>query len=463
MSVRRSLIVLFFLVLGLPIFIFGRSNLPAAQGEQIILSNLQLYEIRQGTVSRTVTALGNVEANQAVELSFLVAGRVDEVLIQLNEYVLPGDELVRLENETQQIQYQQALVTLDQARLEYEDLLEVDDTTIRIAEASVDAAFGAYLSAANAVSEDDIRAADLAYEQALARAEELRLDRDRLGGQFGPESNAYISADARYGEATFQAEIARLQAEELRTASAPQAYAAYSRYLEAQAELERTLAGPTASEIEAAEANITQAENQLERAETTFTRTILQTPIAGVVTALNVEEGAVIAPGVTVVTVTDVSALGLTVQVDEIDIGLVEVGLPVRVEFDGLPDLLFPATVARVAPLGTPSGGIVSYDVEITLDGNDPRVRVGMTAEATIVIEEQPDVLVVPNLYVRRERSTDQAFVNVLRDDNTLEEVEVTLGMQGRDSSEVIAGLEEGDLVALDLGGGGVNVFEGPQ
>jgi len=463
MSVRRSLVVLFILILGLPIVIFGRSNLTTPQDDQIILSNLQLYEIRQGTVAQTVTALGNIEADEVVQLSFLVPGRVEEILIQVNEYVLPGDELVRLENETQQLQYQQALVTLDQALLEYEDLLTVDEETIRLAEASVDAAFGTYLSAANSVSDEDIRAADLAYEQALAAAEELRLNRDRLGGQFGADSNAYISADARYGEATFQAEIARLQAEELRTASAPQAYAAYSRYLEAQAQLEQTLAGPSQSEIEVAQANITQAENQVERAETAFARTILQTPIEGVVTAMNAEPGALIVPGATVVEVTDISPLGLTVQVDEIDIGLVEVGLPVRVELDGLPDVQFPATVSSVAPLGTPSGGIVSYDVEIALDTEDTRVRVGMTAEATIVIEEQADVLVVPNLYIRRERSTDRTFVNVLREDNSLEEVEVTLGMQGRDTSEVISGLEAGDLVAIDLGGGAVDVFAGGQ
>lgn len=463
MSVRRSLFVLLFLVLGIPVVIFGRTNLPTASGELVSLSNLQLYEIRQGTVSQTVTALGNVEANQVVNLSFLVPGRVADVVVQANDYVLPGDELVRLENETQQVQYQQALVTLDQALLEYEDLLTIDEDNVLLAQASVDAAYGAYISASTVVSQDDIRAAELAYEQALARAEEFRLDRDRLGGQFGGDSNAYVAADARYGEATFQAEIARLQVEELRTASAPQAYAAYTRVLEAQAELDRLLAGPTQSQLDAAQANITQAENQVERAEVTYNRTILQAPIEGVVSALNVEVGALIAPGVAVLELTDISPLALTVQVDEIDIGLVEMGLPVRVELDGLPDVQFPATVSSIAPLGTPSGGIVSYDVGIALDTDDPRIRVGMTAEATIVIEEQPDVLVIPNLYIRRDRATDRTFVNVLRDDDTLAEIEITLGMQGRDTSEVTSGLQEGDLVAIDLGGGGVNVFEGPQ
>ncbi|MCA9914226.1 MAG: efflux RND transporter periplasmic adaptor subunit, partial [Anaerolineae bacterium] len=252
-----------------------------------------------------------------------------------------------------------------------------------------------------------------------------------------------------------------LQAEELRTAGAPQAYAAYTRVLEAQAQLEQVLAGPSQSQIDSAQANITQAENQVERAEVAYNRTILQAPIEGIISALNVEVGGLIVPGVSVLELTDISPLALTVQVDEIDIGLVEVGLPVRVELDGLPDVQFPATVSSIAPLGTPSGGIVSYDVGIALQTDDSRVRIGMTAEATIVIEEQSEVLVVPNLYIRRDRASGQTFVNVLRDDDTVEEIEITLGMQGRDTSEVVSGLQEGDLVAIDLGGGGVNFLEG--
>ncbi|MEO1646872.1 MAG: HlyD family efflux transporter periplasmic adaptor subunit, partial [Chloroflexota bacterium] len=162
-----------------------------------------------------------------------------------------------------------------------------------------------------------------------------------------------------------------------------------------------------------------------------------------------------------VIELMDVSSLGLTVQVDEIDIGLVEVGQAVRVTLDALPDVAIPATVTAIAPLGTPSGGIVSYDVDIALDGSDPRVRVGMTAEATVIINEIENVLAVPNIYVRRDRNTGETFVNVLRDDNTLEEVAITIGIQGRDTSEVLSGLDDGDLVALDLSGNTLDLFGG--
>ena len=86
-----------------------------------------------------------------------------------------------------------------------------------------------------------------------------------------------------------------------------------------------------------------------------------------------------------------------------------------------------------------------------------------MTADASIVIEETQDVLVVPNLYIRRDRVTGQSFVNVLREDDTIEEVEVEIGIQGRETSEVISGIEEGALVAIDLSGRGLNILGGGQ
>jgi HlyD family secretion protein len=303
------------------------------------------------------------------------------------------------------------------------------------------------------VSDEDIAAANLAYEQAQERVEGLRVDRDRIGGQFGGDSTEWEAADARLGEATFQAEIARLQAQQLRTANQPQLNAAYAGVAQAERELERVKAGPTDIELDSAENAIIQAENQLERAETTFNRTTLDAPFDGVVSSLNAEIGGLVAPGLTVVELTDVSPLRLTVQVDEIDIDLVEVGQPVRVVLDALPDTTFPATVTDIAPLGTPSGGIVTYDVGVALDVNDPRVRVGMTAEATVVINEKTDVLNVPNLYIRRQRGGEQASVTVLREDNTLEEVPVTTGIQGRESSEITDGLQAGDLIAVNLGG----------
>lgn len=454
MSVRRSLLVLLVLMVGLPLVIFTTQNRPAASSNAENLNNLQVYEAERGTVALTVSAIGQIAADQSVSLSFLVPGRVQDVLVKRDDYVLADDPLVRLEDDPQRINYEQALLEVERAKLNLQDLRTVDENDIRLAEAAIDSAWGAFLSAQNAVTPEEIEAADVAYEQALTRVDDLRIERDDIGGRFGGDSDEWRAANARMGEATFQAEISRLQAQQLRTASRPQANAAYAGVLQAQEELERIQAGPTTFEIDSAETAITQAERQLQRAETSVSQATLTAPFDGVVSALNAEVGGSVAPGLTVVELTDITPLRLTVQVDEIDIDLVTVGQSVRIVLDALPDATFPATVTDIAPLGTPSGGIVTYDVDVQLDVNDPRVRVGMTADASIIIEEVTDVVRVPNLYIRRQRGTDQGFVTVLRDDNTLEDVAVTLGVQGRENSEIIDGLAAGDLVTVNLGGG---------
>jgi HlyD family secretion protein len=454
MSVGRSLFILALLVAALPFFIFANANQPQASGDSIALSNLQLYEVQRGTVALSVSAVGTIEPESQVSLSFLVSGEIGQLFVRQNDYVLAGDELIRLENESQGIAYEQALISLHEAQLAYQDLETVDEDAILLAQAAVDSALGQYYSAVTAVNPADIEAADLRYQQSLANVDTLRIERDNIGGQYGGDSSQWLIANAQYGEATFNAEIARLQAENLRNGNGPAIRAAAASVRQAEAELEQVLAGATQAELDAAALVIEQAENELERAETAFNRTILTAPITGVITSVSVELGGLVSPNQVVLELMDIEPLGLTVQVDEIDIGLVELGQAVRVSLDALPDVNFPATVTRIAPLGNPSGGIVSYDVGIALNGEDPRIRVGMTAEATIIIQETVDVLLVPNLYIRRDLSTNHSYVLVLKPDKTVEELEITIGIQGRDSSEILSGLAEGDLVAIELGGG---------
>lgn len=461
MHIRRSLVVLLLLVIALPFTSFRRANQPQATNSDIQLSDLQLFQVQQGDVALTVSAIGRIDPDNQLSLSLLAAGEVAEIFVERDDYVLAGDVLLRLENDSQALVYEQSLLSLEQIELQYQQLQEVDETAIEIAELAVESARGAYVSAISAINSSDIDAARLSYEQALARSEDLRVERDRIGGQFGGDSIEWTQANARYGESTLQAEIARLQLESLQTINYPQAAVALARIEEAEAELNRVLAGTTQTELDSAAIQVEQAQMQVDRAADAYAETILVAPFDGVITAVNTQLGGLVAPGLPVIELTDTDPLGLTVQVDEIDIGLVQVGLPVRVVLDALPDIAIPATVTSIAPLGTPSGGIVSYDVEIALDGQDNRVRVGMTAEANIIIEETQNVLVVPNLYIRRERQSNRFFVNVLRDDDILQEVEIQLGIQGRENSEVLSGIEQGDIIAIDLSGRGVNILGG--
>jgi RND family efflux transporter MFP subunit len=252
-----------------------------------------------------------------------------------------------------------------------------------------------------------------------------------------------------------------LQFESLGTANRGPLGAAYARALQAERELERVKAGPTTYQIEQAEIAVRQAEIQLEEATTAYQRMTLVAPFDGIVSRLDVEVGSLVAPGVPVLEITNISPLHVMVEVDEVDIRQVREGMPARVRLDALSNVALAGEIEEIAVLGSDQDGIVSYDVKVRLEETDLRARNGMTAEAAVIVEERRDVLVVPNRFVRVDRRNDQAFVNVVEDDGMLKEVEIQLGLQGQDNSEVIAGIQPGDVIALDLAGGSFSFFGG--
>jgi HlyD family secretion protein len=69
-----------------------------------------------------------------------------------------------------------------------------------------------------------------------------------------------------------------------------------------------------------------------------------------------------------------------------------------------------------------------------------------MSAAADITIDELEDVLLVPNWAIRFDRDTGATLANLVRT-STVEEVEIEIGVRGADSSQVLSGLEEGDVV----------------
>jgi HlyD family secretion protein len=458
MSVRRSLFVMMLVFLLLPAAVFysranpGETQNPTAQ--------LQQYVVTRGDVTVNVTAIGRIEADQVASLSFTGAGQIAELAFEAGDYVLAGEVLAQQENSAQQNAVQQAQLALRMAELQKQKLLAgPDEGQIRIAQANLRAAQSAAAAIANAVSPEEIRALELAYQQAQEAWNAATQARATAPG--GQPEEAYLLLDARVGQASFNAEIARLQLEAARTGSPAATGAAYARVAQAQRELERLQAGPVQAEIDRADATIAQRRLELEAAERALERTILTAPFDGYVSAVNTEIGAVTLPGVAVLEVTDLTPLWLTVQVDEIDIRQVREGMPATVRLDALPGVELDATLERIDLVATNNAGIVSYDVLVRLDETEPRVRVGMTAEAAVVVESREDVLVVPNQYIRLDRGRNRAFVNLLKADGTLEEVEITLGLQGQDSSEVVSGLSEGDIVAVDLGGDALGLFGG--
>jgi HlyD family secretion protein len=87
--------------------------------------------------------------------------------------------------------------------------------------------------------------------------------------------------------------------------------------------------------------------------------------------------------------------------------------------------------------------------VRLALVESDAPLRGGMTATGAIVVAEARNVVLIPNWAIRRDRQTGEAFVGFLRN-GVIEEVSVTLGLRDEAFSEIVSGVNVGDVIAVD-------------
>lgn len=138
------------------------------------------------------------------------------------------------------------------------------------------------------------------------------------------------------------------------------------------------------------------AAKELEDAKEQRENLIIVAPCDGTVASLNVEEGDEITSGTLIGSILQGEDMNLTISVDELDVVEVEIGQPVTITIDALSSLELSGEVYKVAPVGNNSGGVTTYDVELTFDAAGTGVRSGMNATGEIQVASADDTLYVP-------------------------------------------------------------------
>jgi HlyD family secretion protein len=160
----------------------------------------------------------------------------------------------------------------------------------------------------------------------------------------------------------------------------------------------------------------------------------------------------------------DDSVFHIDVEVDEVDIGQVEVGQSAFIELDALPGQGLTGSVTSISPIAAAEAGdVVSYIVRVDLDPAEVPLRSGMTATVDIVVEELEGVLRIPNWAIRIDRRTGDTYVNIQGPDGGLVEVDVELGLRGDAYSQVVSGLEKGQEVLVSLEREELSLFGGGE
>lgn len=446
MSVWRTLVLAAVLMLLVPVLGMVLMSSTAGSSAEAPTDLRTPYIVKAGDVQDTISAVGRLEANQTVSLNFRMAGRVSEVLVQLGQTIKAGDVLARLESTNQQLSFDQAMLAYEQAQIAVQELLNSPtEAELTAAQAALTAAQGSYAASVQTTTPEEIAAAEIRYQQAQQQVTDLQTARVNMSGEL-PQPELQL-ADARIGAANFNAEIARLQLENLRIRNRGPAADAGAGVALARLQLERVMMGSRPEQIALAQAAVQRAEVRVTEAQVALDQATLTAPVDGVVTRVGVQVGQTSDQASSAFEVSDLSRLWLTANVDEVDVDRVFIGLPTEVRLDALPGEGFGATVQQIALLPVVVNGVVNYPARFRIESDDDRLRAGMTAEVRVVIDQRSNVLSVPNEYIIQEG--DRTTVTRLSPTGETQPVEVVTGMRGDTHTEIISGLREGDQLIV--------------
>lgn len=476
---------------------------------------VQLIEVKKGTISQEVEVTGKVSPAQELSLAFEKSGRVVSVRRDIGEKVYIGESLVILDQSDflAQLAQAKASAAAEQANLDQlmagsrPEEIRIKETALNQANQDLQNTYksvlqtleGGYVTANDAVRKQtsgmfnneetinpqltfstyDLQAQADASNLRYVAGEELSAWRKELDALYA--SNSYDSFDSAMNSAAkhllkIQTYLNRISDALVKAANLAEATAAtyktnlttarsqINSALTSVSNLEQTIsskelavqaaqdslnlvkAGSTKEQIDSQKARVEAANANVMNVQAQLDKTVLRSPINGIVTKQDAKVGQIVSPNVQLVGIISEDKYQIDVNIPEVDISKVAIGNSVSITLDAIQREVFKGKVISIDPAETVVDGAVNFKVKIAFDNDDARVKSGFTANLTISTLVKENVLVLPQFAILQ---NDQGvFVKRIESDG-LVQVAITTGIKGRDGSvEIISGVNEGDKVA---------------
>jgi HlyD family secretion protein len=188
----------------------------------------------------------------------------------------------------------------------------------------------------------------------------------------------------------------------------------------------------------------------VETAKTAVDDTKLYSPIHGTITTLGFALGDTVGSGTTMTVTNMDQPYSLEIFLDQSDWSNIQVGYPVEVTFDLLPDTVYAGKVVSIDPELSSTNGSLYVHAYVLLDTTTKTVLpFGTSASVDIVGGEATDVLLIP-IEALHEISSGEYTVFVMVDGKPLVR-SVVIGLQDATHAEVKSGLSEGDVVTTGI------------
>ena len=173
--------------------------------------------------------------------------------------------------------------------------------------------------------------------------------------------------------------------------------------------------------------------------------TVITAPRSGVIAKKYVQEGTFANVSMPIINLADTTSLLAKINVGEAEIVNIHLGQEAVIKISAYGDREFVGKVTRISPVASLPAR--SFSAEITIDNSKNELKAGMFANAFITTKLREHVLVIPqSAIVMRE---DQQTVYLVNKDNVLEQKLIKVGYTGEGKLEVLAGINEGDLIVI--------------
>lgn len=180
-------------------------------------------------------------------------------------------------------------------------------------------------------------------------------------------------------------------------------------------------------------------------------------PFSGTVASVSAKVHDTASSGTTLASVITTQKIA-ELSLNEVDAAKLKLGDKATLTFDAIDGLTLTGSIAEIDPVGTVSQGVVSYDIKITFDAQDERVKPGMTVNAAIITASKTDVLTVPASAIKTVggQSVVQIFEPALSDTGGTQgvaskalptSVPVEVGISDDTTTEITSGLTEGEQI----------------
>jgi HlyD family secretion protein len=332
--------------------------------------------VERGTISTLVKATGSVDAKITVDVSSQLSGRMAEVFVNFNDVVKAGQPLALLDQES-------FLIAVKEAKA----ALQVAIATAHVQQAAVERAKLAIVNARN----------DETLAEALVASAQAKQD----------EAQREFERKAQLAKTRAVAERDLSQARALRDTGAADLRAAIEQVkIKAEAiEIAEADLRMAVANLENAQAVIEQKQATVDQAELDLKRTVVRSPIDGVIVKRDVNPGQTIAVSLEAMTLfkiaNNLDSMEVHGKIDEADIGKLKAGQSAHFTVDAYPDRTFTGKVLQIRKASEVVQNVVTYIAVISAPNPELLLLPGMTAELRILVSDTGDVLKIPNQALR--------------------------------------------------------------